>query len=174
MMDIRSWPRTDREEYLAIVNAAWTCSDKQVERLDKFIALIADAEQAQRPWVSIVRTESERIGMGSLLKAQPKIRSVIPISHNGKLLRKPSMIGAKRRTAEGEQFFSQTLFDYMTVDELREKRAEYLREQVAYGENVAIIDRLLDLIRLVEGASTPAEAAKALGTSVAEWLAKPA
>jgi hypothetical protein len=151
---------------------SWSASDRSGERTERLLSGVRDGIQARRVWANIALEEAARIGLASFLKGFYK-RDRAAISHDGEVLSKPRTIGAKRSDGDGNEYHTQSLFDYLTVDELRAKRREYLAQIHSYKGNLALADKLIALCEAA-GCATPQLAASALGTSVDEWLGRDA
>lgn len=164
------WNDDDRDEWDAALREAFESSDRSGERVDRLVALVSDGIQAQRVWANIAWEESARIGLGVLLTGFIK-RTRVLVSHNGSRHNKPRSAGVRRQDDEGGVYFTQAFWDVVTLDELRAKRHEYMAQIRAYNVNVATVDKLIALCEAGNSA-TPSAAAKALGTTVDEWLGR--
>lgn len=169
-MNRSAWTPEERDEFDAIVAESVESSVNQAIRTNYFLARIRDAEQAQRFFAADVLHDAERRGAASILKAALKANTTVLVSHEGKVLTKPRMIGTQRRDLDGRTYSEQTLFDYMTWDELVAKRREYLRQIDSYDANVATVDKLLALRDLAPEAINPISAVQMLGTTLERWL----
>lgn len=151
-----------------VVNEAETTGDRARLMADK----IHDAIQAQRSWAMGVQYAAEIDGYAAAVKVYLKRkRVVVLVDDAGRQIEKPRTIGAKRRDGAGKVVDLQLPLEVLTFDQVREKRREYLAQQKAYTDNIAVADRLLALEEMAPGCSTPAAAAKALGTTLDDYLA---
>jgi hypothetical protein len=166
-----SWSPEEREEFEALCEEAWTSSDSTRARTEEFLRLLHDAEQGRRLFAKDTLREAEGIGAASILKRWNKRTNRVAVSYDGKVLSKPRTIGTTRADAAGNRYAVQTLFDYMTFEEIETKVREYLRQVSAYRENIYIGTRLLELRDMAPDARTPAEACKQIGTTVDAFLA---
>lgn len=171
-MNVKNWSPEEREEFEAACIEAWGSSVRQGERTEAFIDALRDARQAQRFWASDVLEEALRTGASSILKNWSK-RQRIVITFEGEVVSRPRMIGRRRDDGEGRGYTEQALLDSFTLDELRSKRTEYLAQIKAYRQNIAVIDQLIALCEAT-GCDTPADAARALGVSVDDWIGRAA
>jgi hypothetical protein len=145
-------------------------STSTAARREYFIIGLDDALQAHRFWASDVDRQVRGRGIDNLLRAWQKAHTRVPVSHDGRLLLVPREIGTARRTTAGAVRHEQRLFDYLTWDEIKAKRQEYLRQQRTYSDLVATLDKLLALADVVPQTANPAEAAEAIGITVENWL----
>lgn len=167
-----AWGTEELEEFDGLVAEAMTAK-RSDERNRRFVAGIEDAIQAHRPWAREVQADMVYHGAARILKAEEKRRpnATIAVSFDGQILDKPRALGVRRVDEEGNSYFDRTLFDYMTVEELRTKRAEFLTVAKAYTEDAEVMDRLIAMCE-VAGVSTPAHASASLGVSVENWIAR--
>lgn len=170
MIRDKAWDREAREEFDAARREAWQYSDRQSERNDRYIEILRDGVQAQRRWAKEALAEAQRTGGAAQLKTWHRQQRTVAVAFDGEVITKSRTVGVRRRDEDGESYDTQTLFDFTTWEELDQKRAEILRVVRAYNSTVAMIDRLLALHDVIPAATNPAEAAKAMGTSLDEWL----
>lgn len=171
MIRDRAWDREAKQEYQAACSEAWESSDRQSDRSDRFLEIIADGVQAHRRWAQECQRESLRMGAAVILKNWKKAQRTVALSYNGQVITKPRTIGVKRQNDEGEFFDTQVLFDFTTWEELDKKRESILLVVRSYNETVAMIDRVRALHDLAPAAANPDEAARAIGTTLDKWLA---
>lgn len=163
------WDDDSHAEYNLLLQESWDAGRSTSDRTDRFMKGLLDAEQAHRPWAVEVLAQCARAGAQSMLKRDWKSNNSVLVSHDGKVVSKPRVIGINVKSAEGKMFAQQTFFDVMTVQQLHEKRSEYLTQIRAYDSNMATIDKLLALCEAGQ-ADSPEEAARNLGTTVETWL----
>lgn len=164
------WGSEERAEYDALVDEAWKSGKSTTERGQAFLDGLRDASQAHRPWADEVMLDAITRGSASIIKADYKRANQVAVMSDGRSLEKSRVIGVRRRTASGAQSFEQTLFDFVNAEELREKRKEYMANALAYSDNIAVVDKLLDLCERGHS-DIPANAAANLHTTVDAWLA---
>ncbi|ADG96523.1 hypothetical protein Srot_0030 [Segniliparus rotundus DSM 44985] len=162
------WSQRDRDEHDALVYEAWESSKRQDERTDFYLNGLIDAEQAQRGWAVEVLAHYRRNGCANGLKNHMK-RCRVPMSHDGRILSKPAVVGARRTDEDGTRYYEQALIYYVTLPELREKQKESIALSKTYDETTAMFGKLIALCE-AGGANTPAEAAENLGVTVEGWL----
>lgn len=164
------WSAEERAEYGALVDEAWRSGKSTRERGEAFLKGLRDASQAHRTWADDVMLDAITRGSTSIIKADYKRAHQVAVVNGGRSIEKSRVIGIRRRTRSGAQSFEQTLFDYVTVEELDVKRGEYLANALAYSDNIAVIDKLLALCS-AGNSDVPASAAANLRTTVDAWLA---
>lgn len=162
-----------RAEYMKLMAEVVSEAEGTGERARLMADKIHDAIQAQRSWAAGVQYAAEIDGYAAAVKVYLKRTRVVVLvdAEAGRQIEKPRTIGAKRRDDEGKVVDLQLPLEVLTFDQVREKRREYLRQQKAYSDNVAVADRLLALEEMVPGSLTPADAAKSLGFSLDDYLA---
>lgn len=166
----KGWGEKDNEEFDALY--AEVAKIKRVDqRVHTFIKGVADGVQAHRRWAIDVEADMRYRGAQSLLKSEESKSpaNTIAVAYDGRVLDKPRVLGTVKRDTEGNRWNERTLFDFMTVAELREKRQEFIRVLNSYGDNVAMVDKLLALCEMAE-CDSPTDAAKKLGTTVDAWM----
>jgi DNA mismatch repair ATPase MutS len=168
-MNQKAWSPDERAEYEKLLSEVVNEKTTSRDRIDAMERKVLDAIQARRRWAREVERHATLLGYGSLIRSYlDRIR--IPYVRNGNRVVKPRIIGVRRKSTDGTVADQQVLIDIATFDELREKRAAYLRQIKSYSDSVALADRLLALADLVPNAANPREAAKLLGTTVEAWL----
>lgn len=172
-MNRNAWTADDRAEHDLICYEAWHRSTAQNVRTDAYLALLQDAEQAHRYFAMDCLNTATRTGAANQLKAWNNRQrpNVVAVSYKGDELSKRRSIGSSLVDEEGNRLPTQTLFDYMTREQLEQKANEYATNIRAYRSNLHVIVRLLDLMDEAPGAATPADAASTLGTSLEDYLA---
>jgi hypothetical protein len=163
------WDEESQAEFNILIQEATAAGRSTRDRTDRFMKGLLDAEQAHRPWAIEVLGQCARVGAQGLLKREWKSNNSVLVSHDGRVVSKPRVIGVNVKSAEGKMFAQQTFFDVMTVQQLHEKRSEYITQIRAYDSNLATIDKLLALCE-AGAADTPELAASNLGTTVETWL----
>lgn len=177
-MNKSAWSVDDLNEYDALVEAALrepVVADRRTVFLDGLDnALAAHACGPVECWAFHVNADIRNDGADRILKReQERRRARVAVAHNGQVLgRAPREMGHKVRNDQGETVHQRTLFDFMTWDELREKRAEFARAERAARVDRAAVEKLLTLEERVPGAANPAEACDQIGTSVVDFLAE--
>jgi hypothetical protein len=169
-----TWTPEDREEHDAILTEAWGAARSTAGRVEKYLSLINDAIQARRFFARDVENDMKRTGARAQLKRWHKARAQVAVSYQGRVISKPRVIGTDRTDEEGRVYTTQTLFDFMTWDEIENKIREYAAQVQSYRANIALCLRLLELHDAAPSAATPAEAVEMLGTSMETWLGEEA
>lgn len=159
-----------RREYEALMNEVLNEAEGTGDRARLMANKIADAIQAHRSWALTVQWDAQVTGYAAAVKTYLK-RTRVVVNIEDREVAKPRTIGVKRRDDEGNVVDLQLPLEVLTFDQVREKRAEYLRQQKAYTDNVAVADRLLALEDLAPGCKTPADAVAELGLTLEEYLA---
>lgn len=167
-----SWPEEDANEFDDLIEEALR-HDSVADRTKVFLAGLDDAQQAQRYWALDVTAEIRREGARRILNREAERRRPrVPVSEDGQVIGKmPREAGRRVRALDGSVSHQRGLFDLMTWDELREKRAELVRNSRALKVDIHGIEVLLSLEERFPDAATPADACALLGTSVEEYLA---
>ena len=160
-----------RREYETLLNEVLVQAEGTGERARLMQQKIDDAVQAQREWASLVKRNAEIDGYAAAIKVHLK-RTRVVVNINDREVSKPRTIGTKRTDDAGKVIDLQLPFEVLTFDQIRDKRKEYLAQARAYSDNVAMTDRLLALEEMAPGHATPAEAARALGISLDDYLAR--
>jgi hypothetical protein len=163
------WSPLETDECEAVYAEAWESSDRQSERTDALMAKLNGAVQAQRSWAVEELDTLSRIGGASRLKSWMKAQASVMITHDGRIFAKPKTVGVTRLDDEGAPYSEQTLFDWMTVEELRAKAREAVKVARSWSASVEMFYQLIGMCEAA-GANTPAEAAIKLGTTVEAWL----
>lgn len=167
-----AWGEQERDEFDVLVQEC-LAANRSDERTQRFVAGVADAVQAHRPWARDVERHALYRGAQSILAAEERRRpdATIPVAFDGQRLDKPRMLGVRRADDEGNVWAERTLFDYMTVEELRAKRKEFLANAKTYSDSAEMLDRLIAMCDAAE-CTTPAEAARKLGVPIESWIAR--
>jgi|ERR1700761_4050527 len=171
-MNPNSWSDDDRVEFDTLVEDALAITEVPVRR-SVFIKGLEDALEERKLWARDVHADYLTDGTDRLLKReQDKRRSRYVVnSETGELLGSmPGTVGTRRRGRDGRVQHHQVRLESSTWEELRAIRAQYEAQALALVVDVAGLDRLLMLEKLVPAAATPEEACAQLGTTVAEWL----
>jgi hypothetical protein len=123
-------------------------------------------------WAIDLSTEIRNDGADRVLKReQEKRRPRVPVGHDGQILGKaPRVLGRKSRNDEGETIHERRLFDYLTWEELKEKRVEFARTERAAAVDRLMVEKLLTLEERVPGTANPSEACEELGITVEDFL----
>lgn len=170
-LDRRTWPPEDHDDYEVACADAWDCSGSTVGRGQRFSALVRTAADAGALWArDLLKTWVQRGAEGEVKNWKRRTTPTYAVAYNGRLVNRYAVGGVKRRTEDGEQFHAQTLFELMTWDQLENKIREYVAQISAYKADIALIAVLLKLRDAAPETATPHEAAKALGTTVREWI----
>lgn len=165
----RHWTEDDRDEYDALLveaSAAGTVRDQ----VDALRAGVRDAVQAQRVWAYEVEDEAMRAGLAAILKRWQKARRRMRAKRGDRVVDRPGVVGIRRAAVNGAEAAIQLELDLLTREELNAKRAEYLTQLRAYGDNLAVVDALRSLLDAAPEAANAREAAASLGTTVEAWL----
>lgn len=162
----------DGAEKEAAAQEAWDSSTNQSERIDAYLRIMNDAEQAHRPWVSPTKNEALRCGLGVDLKKmhdRTVDRMKVKLG-DGRIVEKRRTTGIIRANIDGSPSWTQLEFDNCTVEDLLAKYDEVSRRVETNRDTLTMLGRLIALCRQT-GAETPAKAAAVLGITVDEWLA---
>lgn len=166
------WSDEDREEYEELVTEALR-ERATADRRDVFLGGLDDAVQAQRVWALDVHAGIRNDGADKILRNEQALRRPrVPVARDGQVLGKaPREFGHKLRDEEGVIVHARTLFDFLTFEELREKRDEFQGTERAARVDRYTVEKLLTLEELVPAAANPAEACESLGITVEQFLA---
>lgn len=164
-----AWSAEDREEFEALCEQAWKSSEIQGDRTAAFITGLRDAEQAHRSWAVDEMNGCAYRGGASVLKTWRKSQASVMVTHDGTTYSKARTWGTKRIGESGDSYQTQTLFDWLTVEELRVKAREAVINVQSWSAQAEMFYRLVALCEMA-GAQTPHEAAGKIGTTVEEWL----
>jgi len=167
------WGTEERAEYEALVRESWASHRSTFQRVEFFKHGLLDAIQAHRPWASEVSDDAQNRGLSNILKGEQKRARATVVMADGRQVEKPQVIGIRRLAADGTAYTEQTLFDFVSIEEIEQKRREYLTNITAYSDNVAVLDKLLALCEAGHS-NVPATAAANLRTTVAAWLGQQA
>lgn len=174
-MTKRTWPADQKDEYDRICQEAWDAGDSTRDRTEAFIDKIRDAEQAHRMFARDILREALFRGMSAILKRWHKSRRTVAISYEGDILTHDKLlsrvVGIRNDTGQGGWYYTQTLFELLTFEQVAEKLREFQTQQFAYTINVHVYERILALKALVPSANTPAEACQHLGITIDQYLA---
>lgn len=166
----RTWPQEWRDEYDQTLREVCESVDGTGDRADALQARVEAAVADEKPWAKDVETDALHRGYIDEITVWLKRHRVV-FSLGSRRVRKPRVIGTRRRGAEGEPVDYQLPFVTLTFDELRTKRRAYLQQMRSYGDDIALMDRLLALAERVPAAETPTEAARSLHLDLDEYLA---
>lgn len=166
-LNTQKWDPADLAEFTQLCDEAWDSSPSQHERNKAFREGIADAIQAHRTWASYVYEMAANDALADVLKTHHS--RPIMVAYNGKIISKPRMAGTTAVDKNGKTVRTRELFDCFTVQQLRDKRTDCLKQVKSYRGTVAMIDKLIALCDAA-GCDTPELAAKAIGTTVEDWL----
>ncbi|MCA1570811.1 MAG: hypothetical protein LC798_10940 [Chloroflexi bacterium] len=169
-MNVAGWSPEEKAEFSELCDKAWVAADSTGERVAEFDRLLRDAEQAHRFYASDVAREARRLGLAVILKNWHKAHRRMAFAHNGQMLDRPRIVGTKITDEAGQMYDVQTLFDYLTWDQIEDKIVAYSRNVKTYRDNIALARKVLALRDLAPSAATPAEAASALGISLDDYL----
>lgn len=146
---------------------------------ERVVTMLRDAAyQAHRPWAGYVLDDLVRAAALGRWKQWAKQRDVVSVrTDDGTALpvtvSKPALMSIRRQDAEGASYFQPTMWDDMTRDELLQVIARAQNSIQTSRDTVVTARRVLALLDQVEGAKTPADAARVLGTDVASFLSEP-
>lgn len=164
-----AWSEEDREEFEALCEEAWASSTSQSERTTAFVAGLLDAQQAHRGWATDEINRCVHSGALGVLKRWNKSKASVMLTHDGRVYAKPKTVGITRMDDTGAVYSEQTLFEWLTLEELRVKAREAVINQRSWGANAALYYSLIALCEKA-GAETPHQAAKTLGITIEQWL----
>lgn len=173
-MNRNAWSADGRAEHDLIVEEAWRSSSAQADRADTYLSLLRDGEQAQRFFATDCLHDALLRGVqGQLKREWRRIQNgaKLPVSYEGTRVDTDRVLGVVTRDGGGRPVRTQTLFDYCTRDQIEGKIREFAGNVKAYKAKLKAALRAIDLLDRVPEATTPAEAATALGTTVEAFLA---
>jgi hypothetical protein len=175
-MNRNAWSDEDKAEHDLICHESVQISPSTAGRTEAYLSRLRDAEQSHRYFALDCLQAAVHDGAAKQLKAwQDRQRQGrIAVRFDGKDISKRRIIGATAVDDEGNSFATQTLFDFMTREQLQEKVREYAINIEAFKTNLYTAVRLLELMDHAPGAATPAEAARVLGTSLEDYLTEAA
>lgn len=171
-MSHESWGPEEHAEYDAMIDRVLAGSENTTERARLLLAELDGAEQAHRYWAGDIAREIAHAGARNLVTREAKARVPrVPVALDGVPIGTVSrVIGIRTRTDEGKTTYVQSLFEYVTFDELRQKLEEIALDIAGQRRNLSAVQRLLALEGRAAG-STPHEVCHSLGITVEEWLA---
>lgn len=133
--------------------------DKALDRLDAdFLSQAGDAARwvrqaiegpaaAGKHWAVIARQAAEEDGHRRALNARHKQRDTVLVSYHGVPRQEPRRRGvATRRPDTGEVGFQQKLWVDMPLAELRQRRADLIRQGAALGVEMELNDRAIEFM----------------------------
>jgi hypothetical protein len=171
-IDRAGWTPDERDEYEDLLGEIVGATNVTADRLDLFEHRLLDAIQAHRPWATEVERACRRSGLGKEI-SRYEDRNRAMVSHEGRVLNLPAKQARKVASTDGAVEYQRELIELWSWDEIAEKRLEALKAAQTYTDKVAHYDRLLALRVLAPDAKSPADAAKAAGLDLDEFLAKP-
>lgn len=166
----------ERAEFDEAIQGALAPSGNVDSRsVQRFLANLADAEQAHRAWASIVLREAQGLGLYQILRDELKsvalAESIGLFSYSGELLAVPLRRGRRQRTPEGRLAWQQALFEDFSWGEVIEW-LEMIDTQIgALLINRAVGERILSLRKRFPETAGPREACALLETTLADYLA---
>lgn len=170
--DTRHWPDDERKRHDELCRQAWAAGETASARGNEFEDLITAEEEADSRWARELLNHACRAGLWAHLKDHMQRNHRLLFAHDGRLLTKSALIGVWRQDSkESPPFQVQALIQTATYEEVRRKRAAWLKQRDAYDVNVAYMDRALALEVLVPGSISPAEALEKLNRTAEEWFA---
>lgn len=172
-MNKNAWSDDERAEFDALVDEALG-RPAMADRVDVFLAgLDAAGEQARRYWAADCLNDMRRRGAEKILKHEQEVRRPrVPVADNGSVLgRAPREFGRTVRDVDGKVSHQRELFDFLTWDELRDRRDQFAKNARALQVDMFTVDKLLALEQRADAAATPDEACRILGTTVEAYLA---
>ena len=164
-----AWSAADRDEFEALCEEAWDSSPSQTVRTVAFVTGILDAQQAHRSWASDELSRITHRGALGTLKSWRKSKASVMFTHDGRVFTKAKTVGVSRIDSEGTAYSEQTLFEWLTIEELRAKAREAVATAQSWSASAGMFYQLVALCELA-GADTPHAAAHSLGTTVEAWL----
>lgn len=168
-IDRRSWSAEERAEEEAMLQQIIDSTTDTHARLDLGERLLGDAIQAHRYWATELERQFLRNGLAKEIKRYQD-RHRVAVAYDDRLVSQPRVQGVKSRRSDGSVYEARALIEFRPWEEIAEKRLEAIRMRRTYDEKVAHYDRLLALRDLAPDATTPVEAATALGIDLDEYL----
>lgn len=153
-------------EYRAILEEVSAGTRSTGERAAHLQRLLADAEQAGRPWATAALDDAQLAGLAKTVKAHMKASSVVTI----KKAERSGVIGVRRNVNGTEQWHQVPLGD-VTWDELESSTRLAKSNAKALSITVRIQQKLLKLREDHPTTRTIGEALAAVGQSLDEYLA---
>ena len=172
-IDRAAWTPEERDEYDALLAEVVGATKVSADRLDLFEHKLLDAIQAHRPWAREVERACTRAGLAKEV-ARFQARDKALVAHDGRVLSVPAVQARRVTDAEGQAGYQRELIELWSWDAIAAKRLEALKAQRSYDDKIAHYDRLLALRVLAPEAASPAEAAKAAGVQLDDFLSKAA
>lgn len=163
------WSDVDNTEFDEAMTEVILSSKRTPDRIAAFLSVWKDAIQAQRRWAMDLEAEILRRGSNAVVTWFVQQQKVM-FAHDGEQLTKNAVVGIRRTDGAGEKWIEQALIEVCAWDAIEAKRQEYLKQERAYSENVAMCDKVLALHDIVPTAATPHEACVEMGTSFDEYL----
>jgi len=165
----------DRAEYESLMQQAWGDNGHTVvtaEAASHMRRLLVEAEQAGRPWASVILDAALASGLQSIGKKWLKNRSLVPVAYDGSLLGSTTTrVGVTHRDAAGSAINEQRLFQFLTWDQLISKQDRVRAQIRAIGISHTAITKLLLLRERFPDSAGPGEALELAGLSVKDYLA---
>ena len=138
------------------------------KRSERFASIVADAEQAHRPWATDVHRRAVLNGYSAIIKAHMKARCLTKVKRRSSPA--STVIGVPRYINERIQWHQVTMAD-ATLEELRSYRDMLRANAAGIRSNLRNVDRVIAMVEKVPNVATAGDAARSLGTSIEEVLA---
>jgi hypothetical protein len=169
MKPLPQWSPHEIAEYDAALQEAWDSSSKSGDRYARLVEICEDAIQAHTVWGEPLMNHMIHSGAGNALKNWAKRQERYMVPRNFGEVSKPRIIGVKRKDADGKTYHTQSLFEFLTLQELRDKLAENLTLARTFNENAAVCSALISFCEFYKANSVD-EASRISGIPMQEWL----
>lgn len=172
---MKGWPTEWRDELHAIYDEALDNPElgTMPDRARSVLTKLADATQAHRPWVDVLRHDLLVAGLSRQLRQRRDSRAVVLVATTKGAVTRKANRGVRRVADDGAVAYQQRLIHEMTWDEVAQVIEALGAQLQALSESRQMMRKLDRLRELAPGAAGPAEAASRLGTTVDEFLARP-
>lgn len=172
---MKGWPTEWRDELHAIYDEVLDDPELATmpDRARSVLAKMADATQAHRPWVDVLRHDLLVAGLSRQLRQRRDSRATVLVATTKGAVTRKANRGVRRVTDDGAVAYQQRLIHEMTWDEVAQVIEALGAQLQALSESRQMMRKLDRLRELAPGAAGPAEAAAQLGTTVDDFLAQP-
>ena len=146
--------------------------------VERFVRILEDAVQAQRPWAQLVLDCAKRQGLNAILREElvgfTRAEDAALFAYQGDVVSISMRHGRRRRDQEtSRMFWQQALFEDFSWAELAEWLAMINSQIGAALINQEVGERLMGLRAKFPETYGPADACKRLGVTIAEYLEAP-
>lgn len=139
-------------------------------RADLLRRKLLDAEQAHLPMAREVLLQAELIGLGKVVTDHVKKRATVIVTAGEAKVVRSVVAGIRRRNAEGDEEYQQTMYVDCTWDEVEQMVASIDGMLSSLGIRRKMLRRLRELKAAAPDSLTVGEAVKSLGTTLEAWM----